>query len=287
MDAMRAQFELERELRRRILESTPENRAAATVAAYNELFEKFPSHRTLRATPEERRRSGRKSAGVVIPLLTRPSRILGVGCGFGDDLAVLRDMGHTCVGVEPSERMLKTCRELSGVEFVLGTADRLDFPEGSFDLVFSQQVLEHLHPADVPLAFAESYRVLTSGGWLVVETPNRRTGPQDVSRGFTPTAEGLHLKEWAFPEVIHQFRVAGFTRVRSVLAPTFLARRNAAVYRLTVAPAWLKAAGDSMLGLVPTLGVRTVVARVLGLNDILIMGSKGRASSTSRAASDA
>jgi 2-polyprenyl-3-methyl-5-hydroxy-6-metoxy-1,4-benzoquinol methylase len=77
-----------------------------------------------------------------------------------------------------------------------GTATQLDFQAGFFDLVVSQQVIEHVHPEDVPIHLREVARVLRAGGTVAIETPNRRTGPQDVSRGFAVEAEGLHLREW-------------------------------------------------------------------------------------------
>lgn len=270
----RAQFELERQLRRRILDSSKQERSEVAAQVYEELFSKFPDHSAFQVTPEQRRRIGWKQAGMINPLTKPGSHILGVGCGRGDVLEALADMGCTCVGLEPSRHMIEICRQSARFEMVWGTADRLDFPDETFDVVFSQQVIEHLHPEDVPDHFAESFRVLRSGGVLSVETPNRRTGPQDVSRGFVPEAEGLHLKEWFVGELIREFRQAGFVRVGGVLAPPVLARRSRLLFRMTTVPAVVKQAQDYLLALAPKGKCRTLAGKLLGLDDIYLFGFK-------------
>jgi SAM-dependent methyltransferase len=270
----KAQFELERELRARILASAKEERCAAAAAAYGELFERFPDLRVLVATREDRLRKGRSGAGLIHPLTKPGDRVLEVGCGRGDVLLDLARRGCRCIGLEPAEQMSGLCAAHPNMHVAQGTAERLEFADESFDLVFSQQVLEHVHPDDVPEHFAEAFRVLRCGGILCVETPNRRTGPQDISRGFTRVAAGLHLKEWTVGETIRLFRQAGFTRVKGLLAPPFLARRSARLHRWSRVPAGLKHMQDVLLALVPGLKLRTFVARMKGLNDVFLFGRK-------------
>lgn len=50
-------------------------------------------------------------------------------------------------------------------------AERLDFPDNMFDIVFSHEVLEHVQ--DDRKAVSEAIRVLKPGGKFVVFTPNR------------------------------------------------------------------------------------------------------------------
>jgi hypothetical protein len=44
-------------------------------------------------------------------------------------------------------------------------------------------------------------------------TPNRLSGPWDISRGFDEVATGLHLKEYTVGDLAQQFMAAGFSRV--------------------------------------------------------------------------
>jgi len=268
-----SQFQLERILRKRILLSSKEDRAAIVEQAYKELFERFTDHSVFLATQEEAKRKGRLGSGLIIPLSKRGSNVLEVGCGRGDVLKALAERDRICTGIEISEHMLKLCNKLD-IKVVQGDADSLCFPTGSFDVVFSQEVLEHLHPEDVPMHFAEAFRVLRPNGILAVETPNRRTGPQDISRGFTRVAEGLHLKEWTVRELIQMFQKAGFVKVRGLLAPQFIARRSEAVHWFTRVPAIVKYFQDLILVLIPTLSMRTIVGKFLGLDDIFLFAKK-------------
>jgi ubiquinone/menaquinone biosynthesis C-methylase UbiE len=270
----RAQYELERTLRRRILDSPPQQRAQAVSQAYQELFRTFPEHSAFQETPQTRRAFGQRQAGMIAPFVRPGQQVLEVGCGRGDALAALAARGGACTGTEPSQEMIDLCRQYEGIDFRIGTAEQLAFPPESFDLVFSMQVLEHLHPDDVPLHFTEAFRVLRHGGIVAVETPNRRTGPQDISRGFSRTADGLHLKEWTVAELIRTMRAAGFARVGGLLVPPLLARRSRSLHRLSRVPAWLKRVEDGLLAAVPAGRMRTVAGKLLGLDDIFLFGRK-------------
>jgi len=75
--------------------------------------------------------------------------------------------------------------------FVLASCDHLPFADGSFDLVFSYLVIEHL--ADPRRAFAEINRVLKPGGYFCFKTPSVRT-PLFVLAKWLPTAMHKRLK---------------------------------------------------------------------------------------------
>lgn len=216
---------------------------------------------------------GESKAALIIPLTVRQIRVLEIGCGTGEVLAVIGETGCICTGVEVSQDMLRLCHN-RGIDAVHGTADHTGFPANSFDLVFSQEVLEHLHPEDVPGHFAEAYRLLRPKGILAVETPNRRTGPQDVSRGFARVAEGLHLKEWTVRELLELFHAAGFVRIRGLLAPHCVAKRSEMIHRISRVPGIIKYCQDLSLAIVPGLRLRTILAKMMGLDDVFLFAEK-------------
>src|SRR5215470_20117561 len=66
--------------------------------------------------------------------------VLDVGCGAGDDVrALARIVGPSgrSVGIDSSQTMIVAARERTageaGIEFRIGDAERLDFPDNSFD----------------------------------------------------------------------------------------------------------------------------------------------------------
>lgn len=272
LDRRRAQFELERRLHGELLATAKGERAAAARAAYQELFSRFRDHQVFQIDDAEDQRLGRQNAAMIAPLTRPGDKVLEVGCGRGHVLHAIQEVGCDVFGIDPSLDMVELARR-HGVSADVGTAESLAFPDNTFDLVFSQQVLEHVHPDDVPEHLMEAFRVLKPGGLLVVETPNRRTGPQDISRGFSPVAEGLHLKEWSFGELAAVMRAAGFISVRGLLIPQFLARRSATLHRLRV-PVWMKQIEDLMLLAMPHRDWRTTIAKALGVDDLFLMSRK-------------
>jgi SAM-dependent methyltransferase len=74
--------------------------------------------------------------------------------------------------------------------------------------------MEHLHPDDALEQLENIFRALTPGGVYVCVTPNRLSGPHDISRLFDGVATGFHLKEYSTSELNSLFRRVGFSRVR-------------------------------------------------------------------------
>ncbi len=99
----------------------------------------------------------------------RGCHILEIGCSSGQFLIQLRKHGcQNIMGIDISEKAVKLCRE-AGLPAKVMDAQRLDFPDGCFDLITASDVLEHL--ADEKGALQEWCRVLKPGGRLVVFVP--------------------------------------------------------------------------------------------------------------------
>lgn len=109
-------------------------------------------------------------------LALRPGeRVLDVGVGPGflaaEMAAEVGAAGRVC-GIDPSESMLaiaQTRPQPAGsapVELQPGDANRLPYPDASFDVATSTQVLEYL--TDLPGALAEIRRVLRPGGRVLI-----------------------------------------------------------------------------------------------------------------------
>ncbi len=79
---------------------------------------------------------------------------------------------------------------------------------------YSNQLMEHLHPDDSLKQLQNVYRTLKPGGIYFCVTPNRLSGPHDISRTFDPVATGLHLKEYTVGEMDQIFKETGFLSTR-------------------------------------------------------------------------
>jgi SAM-dependent methyltransferase len=123
-----------------------------------------------------------KRAGIINRYTRLDSaRLLEIGSGFGTNLAVwLRHFNVDAYGVEPggegfnqgylaSRRLLAT-NGLDPERVINSGGETLPFPDESFDIVYSANVLEHTENPERVLA--ESFRVLRPGGVLHMEMPN-------------------------------------------------------------------------------------------------------------------
>ncbi|WP_372996200.1 malonyl-ACP O-methyltransferase BioC [Marinobacter sp.] len=100
------------------------------------------------------------------------SSILDLGCGTGWFTRKLADMGQMelLTGVDLSPGMLREARQNSpeAIRWLLADAERLPLPDESYDLIFSNLMIQW---CDDPCAvLQECRRVLRPGGLLMVST---------------------------------------------------------------------------------------------------------------------
>ena len=95
-------------------------------------------------------------------------RVLDAGCGGGDYLDRLTAAGFNAVGVEYlPDKVAGT----HAARIVRGSIESLPFPQGTFDAVLLNEVLEHV--PDDRRGLGEIARVLAPGALLICFSPNR------------------------------------------------------------------------------------------------------------------
>ena len=155
--------------------------------------------------------------------------VLDVGCGEGYFLAsVARLLEHKrLMGIDVS--IPPQSKRHPEIEFISKDIIRFDV-DRQFDVVFSDQVLEHIASADLPTHLKSIKRSLRSGGLLIVSLPNRVFGPSDVTRIIDSSytnrvpAQGTHLNESTYGELIPLLRDEGFANFKTPL-PLSVSRR--------------------------------------------------------------
>lgn len=105
-------------------------------------------------------------------------RILDCGCGTGNFSLKLAKKGCLVTGVDISRAMLaiaeeKARREGENIVFREMDAERLSFPDQSFDGVFSMAAFEFL--TEPVKALHEMLRVVKQGGYVLVGTINKES----------------------------------------------------------------------------------------------------------------
>ncbi|MFB6222156.1 MAG: class I SAM-dependent methyltransferase [Haloarcula sp.] len=125
------------------------------------------------------------------------TRLLEVGCGAGDALALARERGADAVGIDPAPGV--NCA-------VSGDATALPVRDGSVDVVLAECVL---CLTDLPQSLAEAHRVLDDGGRLalsdVVIEGDQPAVPEQVADALCLT--GARSRD----RLRKQLETAGFT----------------------------------------------------------------------------
>lgn len=144
-------------------------------------------------------------------VITRGTRVLEIGSGTGAMLKALLDRGADARGVELRQDLI----DEAGRHYGALPLDRVDgtmlpFGAGSFDVVVSFDVFEHIPDSDAHLE--EVSRVVTPGGWYLIQTPNRYTNVVFETirwRSFTRFRED-HCSLHSLSELRDRLRRHGF-----------------------------------------------------------------------------
>lgn len=124
--------------------------------------------------------------------------VLEIGCGLGTDGAQFAKAGAIYTGIDLTDAAVDLARrrfemfQLPGT-FRVADAERLDFPDNTFDIVYSHGVLHHT--PDTAAAVREIHRVLRPGGKAVVMLYHRDSYNYRVNISMLRRT-GVQLLRW-------------------------------------------------------------------------------------------
>lgn len=151
-----------------LLRIRPVPDAATLALAYPPDYHAYRPH----TSPLARRlkdRYWRAKARAIARVAPPDAAILDLGCGGGDLLAALRDLGFRRLrGVEFNPEAARHARE-RGLDVATGEIDALDEPDGCYDVVSMVNFIEHVY--DPAATLNRAARLLRPGGLVLGETP--------------------------------------------------------------------------------------------------------------------
>jgi ubiquinone/menaquinone biosynthesis C-methylase UbiE len=218
-EQIRRHYEIEKELADRLRNSPAEERRKLYPVVYRELFDRVPDHPMLNSNedPESGRTRTQSELKLLSPFLKPDINFLEIGpgdCRLAFEICERVSQVHA---VDVSGTLISHQSIPKNFKFVLSDGIHLDFHSESMDFVYSNQLMEHLHPDDALEQVAEVYRVLKPGGKYFCITPHRFMGPEDISKYFDKVATGFHLKEYTNTELYSIFKKIGFSPIRSYI----------------------------------------------------------------------
>ncbi|MDB5143830.1 MAG: hypothetical protein JWQ66_2543 [Mucilaginibacter sp.] len=215
IDMVLKHWDLEKALTKQLFDSTPQNRKKVFYDAYNTLYNELPWLQKTGSINDGFSEQGYNEKWLPILGDVTGKLIYEIGSGNGNLITFLASKGAMCVGTELSENRPSKHPKKNLEWHNTDGVNLTDYePKEYYDLVISDQVIEHLHPDDIGIHFKNVYGILKTDGKYIFYTPHYYIGPGDVSRIFgCVEAEGMHLKEYKYTEIYRLLKSAGFTKI--------------------------------------------------------------------------
>lgn len=217
LEQLREQYEVEKELANKLRNASREDRRYLYGDLYDEFYRRVPhqSQLTRQKDPKAQLVKVSKQMGLIKRFLNPESTFLEVGPGDCSLLLEVAKHVRKVYAIEVSAEITKDVIVPQNFELILSDGCNIPVAENSINIAYSNQLMEHLHPSDAFDQLQNIYKVLTAGGIYICLTPNRLTGPNDISKYFDKVSTGFHLKEYMLTELCALFRRVGFSRIRS------------------------------------------------------------------------
>ena len=215
-EQLREQYEIERELADRLRNASRIERGLLYASLYDELFRRVPHHPLVarKSSAEGTARSVASKMRFLEKFLDRDTTFLEIGPGDCVlSLAVSRKVKQV-IAVEVSRELAANLVLPQNVQLIFSDGSSVPVPRDSVDVAYSHQMMEHLHPEDAVDQARGVFQALRRGGAYICITPNRLSGPHDISKYFDAVARGFHLKEYTCTELAGILKSIGFSSVR-------------------------------------------------------------------------
>jgi len=103
--------------------------------------------------------------------LSKNSKIVDAGCGFGKWVIYLKQKGYNILGIDNNELAISELNEFdNSLKVEIGDILNLNYPDNHFDAYISMGVVEHFEEGPLE-ALKEAYRVLKPDGLIFISTP--------------------------------------------------------------------------------------------------------------------
>lgn len=214
-EQIRHHYEVEKELAIRLRNSSPEERTHLYAECYDELYRRVPDHPqiTRKDSREETRRLVDSQMRLLRHFLGPSSVFLEIGPGDCTLSLEVTEHAKQVYAVDVSELITTSETVPDNFSLILSDGRSIPVERGVIDIAYSNQLMEHLHPDDAVEQLHNIYESLVPGGLYICNTPNRHTGPWDISKHFDEVATGFHLKEYTIRELRDGLKAAGFSGI--------------------------------------------------------------------------
>ncbi|MBI2984126.1 MAG: class I SAM-dependent methyltransferase [Candidatus Kerfeldbacteria bacterium] len=160
-------------------------------------------------------------------LIRKQGRVLDVGCAGGRDSAFFVNRRFRVIGIDLVDKFLRFARKkVPGATFKRMDVRRLRFRPNTFDAIWANAVLLHLHKKDVRQVLKKFFVILRLNGKLHLRVKQGRG--QQYGQTREPLVQGKRrlFTYFQLKELVKYVTQAGFQILRSKIYPDNLGRQD-------------------------------------------------------------
>ena len=249
VEELQQDYEIEKELANRLRGASEYQRRSLYASIYNEYYDAY--NRKKSSAPKKKALLSNQLK-LIETFLNKDATFLEVGAGDGLLSLEVCKYVKQVYAIEVSNEITKALPQRQNLHLLLTDGIDIPVPKNSIDVVYSNQLMEHIHPDDARIQLQNIFNVLVPSGVYVCITPNKLSGPHDISRYFDKVATGFHLKEYTISELSVLFKEVGFSKVEVSIGAQ-------GIYIQT--PLFLLSSFENILNLLP-FDIRLQISRI-------------------------
>lgn len=216
LEQLREHYEIEKELANRLRYASKQEGRYLYSTLYDELIRRVAllPQLTRKRSPIETAKAVESQMAFLKPFLAEDTRFMVIGpgdCSLSYEVAKYVTQVYA---IDVSDEITRVLKPPDNFQLILSDGCSIPVPHSSINVTYSHHLMKHLHPDDVFEQLQNIYNALDAGGFYICITPNRLTGPHDISKYFDVVATGFQLREYTISELRTLFRKVRFSRFR-------------------------------------------------------------------------
>tara|TARA_B110000285_G_scaffold233909_1_gene309134 strand:- start:951 stop:1811 length:861 start_codon:yes stop_codon:yes gene_type:complete len=197
--------------------SDPIKRRLLYEKVYEDYYSELPFHPAFKLKEDAKTRNNRLEFQLykIKALLNKKEIFVEIGAGDCSLSINIAPYVSKVYALEISETYASQEKKLpDNLEIKIFDGFKFPFSESEIDFIYSNQLMEHLHPDDAIDQLKSIFFSLKKGGRYMCITPNRLIGPGDISGYFGYEPIGFHLKEYTDLELRTLLQSVGFKKIK-------------------------------------------------------------------------
>lgn len=205
-EELQKQYLFEKELAEKLKNSSKDERKNL----YSQIYNDFENKKFETSPPQNTSKKVNYRLKLVKKFTDPTKSLIEIGAGNCNFAIEIAKYVKNVIAIDVIDSPIKETPE--NYKYIRFDGFNIPTEPKSIDIAISDQVMEHIHEDDALDQLKNIYNCIKDSGKYICFTPNKTTGPWDISRHFDNEATGLHLKEYTYQEMSTLLKKVGFKK---------------------------------------------------------------------------